>query len=78
MGLSREAFAKMLNEKESVVRRIEAEEMRPTIDLARKIEKALKIKLLKPAQEEHLLPPSHKTSLTFGDVAVLRKREKLE
>ncbi|RLE50705.1 MAG: TIGR00270 family protein [Candidatus Methanomethylicota archaeon] len=78
MGITREVFARMLGEKESVIRRIELEEMRPTIDLAKKIEKILKVKLLKPLQEEYPLPHFQKTSLTFGDVVVLRKREKNE
>ncbi|RLE52974.1 MAG: TIGR00270 family protein [Candidatus Methanomethylicota archaeon] len=76
VGFTREAFAKALGEKESVIRRIELEEMRPPVELAKKIEKMLKIKLLKPIQEEYPAPRFQKLSLTFGDVVVLRKREK--
>jgi len=46
MGLTRELLAVMVGEKESTLRRIEAGQLEPTIDLARKLEKVLKVKLI--------------------------------
>ncbi|MEZ0345498.1 MAG: multiprotein bridging factor aMBF1 [Infirmifilum sp.] len=46
MGLTRELLAVMVGEKESIIRRIEAEQLEPSIELARKLEKVLKIKLV--------------------------------
>mgnify|MGYP001772651748 CR=1 FL=1 len=45
-GLTRELLAVMVGEKESIIRRIEAEQLEPPIELARKLEKVLKIKLI--------------------------------
>lgn len=46
LNLSQEKLAKMLSEKESVISRIEAQHMKPSERLAKKLEKALKIKIL--------------------------------
>lgn len=46
LNLSQEKLAKMLNEKESVISRIEAQHMKPSEKLARKLEKVLNIKIL--------------------------------
>jgi len=52
LGLTQEDLAKQLNEKVAVIKKIESEQFRPSIDLARKLEKALKIRILAPAEEE--------------------------
>jgi len=52
MGLTQEEFSKQLNEKVTIVRKIEAGEFNPPIELARKIEKILKIKLIVPVEED--------------------------
>ncbi len=45
-GLSREQLAKKIFEKESVIRRLEEGTLEPSIELARKLEKALQIKII--------------------------------
>lgn len=74
-GLTQEVLAKLVGEKLSVIKRIEAGRLKPSIGLARKIEKVLKIKLIEETvtSEAGQLPKS-KLSLTIGDVAVIKER----
>ncbi|MEJ2248386.1 MAG: multiprotein bridging factor aMBF1, partial [Candidatus Lokiarchaeota archaeon] len=50
-NLTQEKFAQQIQEKESLLRRIEAAKTKPTLKLAKKLEKALDIKLLEQADE---------------------------
>ncbi|QOJ79662.1 TIGR00270 family protein [Infirmifilum lucidum] len=76
MGLTRELLALMVGEKESTLRRIEAGQLEPTIELARKLEKILKVKLI----EQYVVGGSVYSAdgdssgydLTLGDVAEFR------
>ncbi len=76
LGLTQEQLAKMIGEKESVIRRLEGQRMAPTIELAKKLEKVLKVKLLEVPQEDRELPKVRKIELTLGDVAVIKERGK--
>jgi uncharacterized protein (TIGR00270 family) len=67
-NLTQEEFAKRLNEKSSLVKRIE-EGWEPPTDTIRKIEKFLGIKLTEQTQEERINRKSQKENLTIGDVA---------
>lgn len=77
MGLTREALASYLGVKESVLRRIESGQLMPDIQLAKKLEKALGVKLLVPARqaEEPSSSGGPRRGLTLGDVAELRDEE---
>jgi putative transcription factor len=76
MGLSREALASYIGVKESVLRRVESGQLVPDVQLARKLEKALGIKLLVPAQQsEAATGAPAKRELTLGDVAEVRDEE---
>lgn len=46
LGLKQEEMAKRLNERESTLHQIESEHLKPSIELARKLEKAFHIKIL--------------------------------
>jgi len=46
MGLNIKDLAREIKEKESIISRVESGKLKPTIDLARKLEKFLRIKLL--------------------------------
>lgn len=77
MGWTVQALAARLMESEGVVRRIEQGRLRPTIELARKLERILKVKLLQPVAEE--APPPHvekAQDLTLGDIAHVRTRKR--
>jgi len=67
-GLSRREFEKLLNEKDSLIERIEKEVMEPDEELTKKIEKFLGVKLTE--KYEDVLPKKVKgrKDLTVGDV----------
>jgi len=72
-GLSREELAKLLGEKESVIRRIEEEEMIPDFELAKKIESKLGIKPFEEYKEETRKARNKRvTELTLGDVVEVK------
>jgi len=76
MGLSREALASYMGVKESVLRRVESGQLVPDVQLARKLEKALGVKLLVPAQQgEADAGAPARRELTLGDVAEVRDEE---
>jgi len=76
MGFTREALAALVGEKESTIRRIEAEQLEPTLELARKLERVLKVKLLEQVSEWGVEAGSsghvEDYGLTLGDVAEFR------
>ncbi len=73
--MSRDVLAKVIGVKESILRRIEDGQLIPDVELARKLEKALGISLLREAEDvstETQKPVSR--SLTLGDVVTLREK----
>jgi len=77
LGWTHAVLAQKVRESENVIRRIEAGKLIPTIDLARRLERVLKIKLLQPTIEP--IPESYseggELELTLGDVANIRRRK---
>jgi putative transcription factor len=77
--LTREQLAEMVGEKVSTIRRIENNELKPSFELARKLEKVLKVKLLVEATDEvfeRVVTRAQRRGLTIGDV--LREQFKNE
>lgn len=74
MGLTQADLAKLIGEKESIVRRLESGRMVPTLELAKKLEKVLKVKLYEEVRQEQEPPKPQGFQLTLGDVAVIRER----
>jgi putative transcription factor len=74
LGLSREALAAMLGVKETVLRRIEAGQLQPDLALAKRLERALGVRLLVEAAEEGIAKSGGKVErgLTLGEVAEIR------
>ncbi len=70
MGLSHEELGKKINEKASVLSKLETGKMTPNNQLVTKLEHVLKIKLLVPIQEEKIqvFPKSLKREKTLGDL----------
>lgn len=69
--LTREQLAEMVGEKVSTIRRIENNELKPSFELARKLEKVLKVKLLVEATDEvfeRVVTRAQRRGLTIGDV----------
>jgi putative transcription factor len=77
LGLSHEDLGKRLNEKVSLLRKIETGKMVPNNKLAAMLEHALKIELIVPAEEEKI-PPARTTKLskdlTLGDLVQLKEK----
>lgn len=79
LGISHEDLGKKINEKESVLRKIETGKMAPDDQLISKLEHSLKIKLLAPVAEEKVsLPKSASHEFTLGDAIRLSKKSKGE
>jgi putative transcription factor len=77
LGLSHEELGKKINEKASVLSKLETGKMTPNNQLVTKLEHVLKIKLLVPIKEEKILPgfpksPNRET--TLGDLIQLNKK----
>lgn len=68
MGLERKDFASKINEKESIIKRVESQQMTPDEKLQKKIENFLDIKLTEVYEKKKLIEGSTKPSLTLGDI----------
>lgn len=74
LGLKQEDFAKKINEKESLIHKIETGNFEPNIDLARKLERFLKIKLIEQHEETHEKSSKAKgDGFTIGDFVKVKK-----
>ena len=76
LGLKQVDFAKRINEKDSLVHKIETGAIVPPIELARKIERFLGIKLVEVVKEEKVPAggkPGRPDELTLGDALKLKK-----
>ena len=81
LGLNQDQFAQKLNEKPSLLKRIEAGKAEPTIQLAKKIESVYGINLIKQIDsveasfsDSKYLKKTSGTSL--GDIAFIKKKKK--
>lgn len=73
-GMTQAEFALKINEKESVVKKLENGSLTPSIPLARKLEKLLRITLVEIEKEESAEKPSTKAGpLTIGDLIKIKK-----
>ena len=81
LGISHEELGKKINEKASVLRKLETGKMPPNNMLVTKLERALKIKLLVPVSEEKIpqeIPKLPNRELTLGDLMQLNKKGREE
>jgi len=70
-GMTQKEFAKKINEKESLLHKIETGNFKPSIPTAKKLEKILQIKLVEQREEEKVKMPKTKNTggaLTIGDL----------
>ena len=81
LGWTQRMLAEAVKERESVIKRIEGGRLVPSIDLARRLERVLGIKLLEPVPESSTTSFMTSTSLskmkelTLGDIVVIRKKK---
>ena len=75
MGLSQKDFALRINEKESTLHNIETGHFEPSMEMTRKLEKALGIKLIEMHDDEPLAAERKKKEggFTLGDFIRVRK-----
>ena len=52
MGLKQEELAKKINERESTLHQLESEHFKPSVDLARKLEKTLHVHIMEEIKDE--------------------------
>lgn len=79
LGFKQEDFANMINEKQNHIRNIETGHSEPDVNLARKLERALKITLIEERVLEKERPRNVSTDeLTIGDMITIKKRVKKE
>jgi putative transcription factor len=75
LNLTQEEFAKKINEKESLLHKIETGNFEPNILLAKKIERFLKVRLIEQKEGEIETAEKTKTeAFTLGDFIKIRKR----
>jgi putative transcription factor len=78
LGLSHEDLGRRLNEKVSLLRKIETGKMTPSDKLATALEHVLRVKLIVPKKEEKATqaktPQTVSRELTLGDLIQLNKR----
>jgi len=69
LGLNQEDFAKKINEKESLLHKMETGSFEPSIPLARKLEKLLGIKLVEKTEEKEVTSQKKSSeNFTIGDL----------
>ena len=66
--LTQEELAKKLNEKKSVVAKLEKEDMRPSEDLRKKLERTLNVSLLEEIEQFSQTSEHKDAGLTIGDL----------
>ncbi len=78
LGWSQAVLAQKVREKENVIKRIEAGRLKPSIELARRLEKILGITLLEPIIDEELgsFGGSNEDYFTIGDLIRIKKDKK--
>ncbi|RLE38273.1 TIGR00270 family protein [Candidatus Woesearchaeota archaeon] len=74
LGLRQKEFAKMLAERESLIQALESGKTEPSIKLARKLEKKLKVKLIEEYKEQKMPKRKKSSMLIIGDIVKIRKR----
>lgn len=73
-GMTMKEFAMTLNEKESIIHKLENSQFVPPINMAKKLEKLLHIKLVEIEEEEETESAGKSSgSFTIGDIINLKK-----
>jgi putative transcription factor len=74
LGLTQLDLGKKIAEHETLIHHIESGKMKPSIELAAKLEKFFRIKLIEIPKDVIVPSKATKGEITLGDLAVIRKR----
>ena len=77
LGWTQRTLAEAIRESENIVKRLESGRLTPSIELARKLEGVLGVKLVEPVIEHHpteALSTRKLKDLTLGDIVAMRKK----
>jgi putative transcription factor len=74
-GWAQKDVARSLNERTSVITKVESGKMAPTITLARKLERLFKLTLLEETESVDLPPVPSQSSATLGDVVQIKRKK---
>ena len=74
-GMSQLEVARRINERASVIAKLETGKMMPTIELARKLERLFKLTLLEEAEIPDVPLKSSDQATTLGDVVEIRRKK---
>ncbi|MFH1399635.1 MAG: multiprotein bridging factor aMBF1 [Candidatus Woesearchaeota archaeon] len=75
MGLKQEDFAKLIHQRESLLGKLENGSFEPSIDMCKKLENILSIKLIEEYKEEKMAVADAKdSSMTIGDMIKVKRR----
>ncbi|MCS7111018.1 MAG: multiprotein bridging factor aMBF1 [Ignisphaera sp.] len=72
LGWSQSVLASRVKVSENIIKRIEGGKLRPTLELARKFEEVLGVKLLMPSVEEELRQQKVQKYVTLGEIVDVR------
>ena len=78
MNLDQEKFASMINEKKSLVHKMESGEFTPRLEVARRIQKILNIKLIElysPDDNASVPRKNESEGMTLGDLIKIKTRK---
>jgi len=80
LGWSQEVLASKVGESVGTIKRIESGRLKPSLELARRLERVLKVKLLEPVvvESSKYTQLSSSEDLTVGDLISMRKRGEKE
>lgn len=74
LGWTQQVLAQKVRESENIIKRIEAGKLKPGLDLARRLEKVLGVKLLEPVVDEGASATGGGSDdLTIGDLIKLKR-----
>jgi len=73
-GLTQEELGKKINERKSVIAKLESKQLRPNDRLRKKLERALNIELMEKVKAVGLNVREQKKILTIGDMIKLNKK----
>lgn len=74
-GMSQQDVARELNERSSIIAKLESGKISPTIRIARKLERLFKLTLLEEAESLDLPYQPPKSTATLGDVVQIRRKK---